>query len=257
MSATRSDSSAYRPDLGGQVALVTGAGRGLGEACALALADCGATVLAMSRTEAELDTLVGTIEASGGTARALPCDVTDSAAVRDAIESAGQIDILVNNAGINRPQPFVEVDEQSLDLMLDLNVRAAFIVAQAVARCMLSQGSGSIIHMSSQMGRVGAENRTVYCATKHAIEGLTKAMAVELAPAKVRVNAVAPTFIETPLTRPFFEDPTFTDWVMSRIPMGELGLVEDVVAAVLYLASPGARLVTGQSIAVDGGWTAR
>ena len=257
MSTTESIPDHYRPDLRGQVALVTGAGRGLGEACARGLAQCGATVLAMSRTESELDRLVADIEAGGGQATPLPCDVTDSRAVRATLRKLEGVDILVNNAGMNRPQAFVDVDDQTLDAMLDLNVRAAFVVAQEVARLMLPVGAGTIIHMSSQMGRVGAENRTVYCATKHAIEGLTKAMAVELAPANIRVNAVAPTFIETPLTRPFFEDPKFCDWVMDRIPMGRLGEMEDVVAAVLYLASPGSRLVTGQSIAVDGGWTAR
>ncbi len=247
----------YRPDLQGLTALVTGAGRGLGEACATGLAESGARVIALSRTENELSALVERIAGSNGRAEGVVCDVTDSVAIGKVFARLPRLDILVNNAGMNKPQPFVDVDEDTLDAMLELNVRAAFVVAQAAARLMLRQGSGSIIHMSSQMGRVGAENRTVYCATKHAIEGLTKAMAVELAPSKVRVNAVAPTFVETPLTRPFFADPAFKEWVMNRIPMGELGEMEDVVAAVLYLASPGARLVTGQSIAVDGGWTAR
>ena len=249
--------AAYRPNLTGLTALVTGAGRGLGEACAIGLAASGARIIALSRTETELGALVERIESAGGQAEGEVCDVTDSAATRNLFAKIPHLDILVNNAGMNKPQALVDVDDDTLDAMLNLNVRAAFVVAQAAARLMLRQGSGSIIHMSSQMGRVGAENRTVYCATKHAIEGLTKAMAVELAPSKIRVNAVAPTFVETPLTRPFFVDPAFRQWVMDRIPMGELGELEDVVAAVLYLASPGARLVTGQSIAVDGGWTAR
>ena len=165
--------------------------------------------------------------------------------------------MLVNNVGTNTPQAFVDVDLDVLDAMLALNVRTAFVVAQAAARIMVSQGSGSIIHMSSQMGHVGAPLRTVYCMSKHALEGLTKAMAVELAPAGVRVNSVAPTFIETPLTRPMLDNPEFRKDVLSRIPLDRLGQVEEVAAAVVFLASPAASLVTGDSLKVDGGWTAR
>ena len=184
-------------------------------------------------------------------------DVTDSAAVRRAVADLGALDILVNNAGLNRPQPFLEVDEDTLDRLLTLNVRAAFLVAQASARRMVAQGEGVIINMSSQMGHVGSErDRTVYVMTKHAIEGLTKAMAVELAPKGVRVVSIAPTFIDTPLVRPFFDDPTFRKWVLDHIPLGRLGTVEEVASAVVFLASPAAALVTGSSLLVDGGWTA-
>jgi NAD(P)-dependent dehydrogenase (short-subunit alcohol dehydrogenase family) len=157
---------------------------------------------------------------------------------------------------VYKPQPFTEVERETLDLILNLNVRSAFLVAQAAARVMVKQGSGSIINMGSQMGHVGAKNRTVYCMTKHAIEGLTKAMAVELAVLDIRVNSVAPTFIETPLTKPMFENPEFHQDVISRIPMGHIGQVDDVANAVLFLASPAANMVTGDSLKVDGGWTA-
>ncbi len=209
-------------------------------------------MIAVARTRADLDSLA---EGLPGAIQPWEADVTD-AAFLDRIAGLQQLDVLVNNVGTNKPQPFIEVEAAALDLMLDLNVRSAFLVAQAAARVMVAQGSGSIIHMGSQMGHVGAPNRTVYCMTKHAIEGLTKAMAVELAPMGVRVNAVAPTFIETPLTRPMFENPDFRQDVLGRIPMGQIGQVEDVANAVLFLASPASALVTGDSLKVDGGWTA-
>ena len=243
--------------LDGKIALVTGAGRGIGRAVALALAAAGAETVLVSRTQSQLESAVAQIAEAGGRARAVPIDVTDSAAVRGFVGGLERLDILVNNAGGNRPQPFLEVDEASLDHLLNLNVRAAFVVAQAAARLMVAKGGGVIINMSSQMGHVGTErDRTVYVMTKHAVEGLTKAMAVELAPKGVRVVAVAPTFIDTPLVRPFFADPTFRDWVLSHIPLGRLGTVEEVAAVVRFLASPAAALVTGSSLLADGGWTA-
>ncbi len=248
--------------LDGKAALVTGAGRGIGRAVALALAAAGAELVLVSRTASELETVAGEIAHAGGRARSLPLDVTDSAAVRHAFAGLGGLDILVNNAGLNRPQPFLQVDEDTLDRLLDLNVRAAFLVAQAAARLMVAPTGtpargGVIINMSSQMGHVGSErDRTVYVMTKHAIEGLTKAMAVELAPHGVRVVSIAPTFIDTPLVRPFFADPTFRQWVLGRIPLGRLGTVEEVASAVVFLASPAAALVTGSSLLADGGWTA-
>jgi len=167
------------------------------------------------------------------------------------------LDILVNNAGFNRPQPFLEVDEETLDRMLALNVRAAFLVAQAAARAMVAGGGGVVVNMTSQMGHVGSErDRSVYVMTKHAIEGLTKAMAVELAPQGVRVVSIAPTFVMTPLTAPFFADPAFKKWALDRIPLGRLGTVDEVANAVVFLCSPAASLVTGSSLLADGGWTA-
>ena len=236
----------------GHVALVTGAGRGLGRACALALSGAGARVIAVSRTANELASLAG--EAPG------PVDPWVEDVLGDAllarIEALDRLDVLVNNAGTNQPQPFLEVTDEALDGMLHLNVRAVFRVARSAARVMMKRGSGSIVNMSSQMGHVGSPGRTVYCMTKHGIEGLTKAMAVELGPHGIRVNTVSPTFIETPLTRPFLEDPKFAEFVMGMIPMKRLGTVDEVAAAVLYLASPASCIVTGTSLRVDGGWTA-
>lgn len=240
--------------LEGQVALVTGAGKGIGRGCAEALASRGAKVIAVARTDADLDELAGQ---SSGRIEPWSLDVT-SDEILERIDGIDGLSILVNNAGGNRPQPFLDVDEESLDLVLDLNVRAAFRVSQAAARVMQRQSTqGSIVQMSSQMGHVGSPERSVYCMTKHAIEGLTKAMAVELAPLGIRVNAVAPTFVETPLTQPMLDDPSFRNFVMDRIPMRKLASIDDVVAAVLYLVSPGAGMVTGHSLVVDGGWTAQ
>ena len=240
--------------LDGQVAVVTGAGRGIGRGCAEALAAAGARVIAVARSREDLAEVAGH---GSGRIEAWADDVcSDDFPAR--VESVEGLSILVNNAGGNRPQPFDQVDAESLDAVIDLNVRAAFRVAQAAVRAMLAQGvAGTIVNMSSQMGHVGSPNRSVYCMTKHAIEGLTKAMAVELAPRGIRVNAIAPTFIETPMTRPMLDDPDFKAFVLDMIPLGEVGRVEDVVEALLYLVSPGARMVTGHSLRVDGGWTAR
>ena len=239
--------------LDGQVALVTGAGRGIGRACAEGLANAGARVIAAARTEEDLAELANH---ASGRIEAWVADVTDDTFIA-RIASIDGLSILVNNAGGNRPQAFIDVDVASLDFVIDLNVRAAFRVAQAAAKVMLEQGTrGSIVNMSSQMGHVGSPKRTVYCMTKHAIEGLTKAMAVELGADGIRVNSVAPTFVETPLTRPMLENPEFREFVFGMIPMKKLATVDDVVAAVLYLVSPGAGSVTGHSLRVDGGWTA-
>ncbi len=237
---------------------MTGAGRGIGRGCAIALAEAGADVVLMARSRSELEEAACEIRATGQNVQSIVCDVTDLRQVEEAVDFLEQIDILVNNAGTNVPEPFLEVSEENLDKMLAVNVKGVFLVAQAAARRMVERGdSGSVINISSQMGHVGASRRTVYCATKHAVEGLTKAMAVELAPHDVRVNSVAPTFIETPMTKPFLEDQTFKEDTLSRIPLGRLGRVEDVTGAVVFLASPAARLITGASLLVDGGWTAQ
>lgn len=233
-------------------ALVTGAGRGIGRACAEGLADAGARVLAVARSEQDLAELA---THTSGRIETLSADVT-SEEFLDHIAGLGDLSVLVNNAGGNRPQAFIDVDRESLDFILDLNVRAAFRVAQAAAKVMLKAGTaGSIINMSSQMGHVGSPQRTVYCMTKHAIEGLTKAMAVELAPSGIRVNSVAPTFVETPLTKPMLDDPEFREFVFGMIPLQKLASYVDIVGAVLYLVS--AEMVTGHSLRVDGGWTAQ
>ena len=238
--------------IAGRVALVTGAGRGLGRACALALSGAGAKVIGVSRTEDELASLA---DGAPGPVEVWVEDATGDALL-GRIEALDRLDVLVNNAGTNRPQPFLEVTDEALDGMLNLNVRAAFRIARSAARVMTRRGGGSIVNMSSQMGHVGSPRRAVYCMTKHGIEGLTKAMAVELGPHGIRVNTVSPTFIETPLTRPFLEDPKFAEFVMGMIAMKRLGTVDEVAAAVLYLASPASGIVTGTSLRVDGGWTA-
>jgi NAD(P)-dependent dehydrogenase (short-subunit alcohol dehydrogenase family) len=243
--------------LDGRRALVTGAGRGIGLACAAALGQAGAHVVLAARTAGEIQAASVQLRDEGGSADALVLDVTDLAAVRSAIGAQPPFDVLVNNAGANRPAQYLDVTEQDYDAITNLNQRAAFFVAQAVARRMVEAGKGgSIIHISSQMGHVGGALRTVYCMSKHGIEGLTKAMAIDLAPHGIRVNSIGPTFIDTPLTRPFWNDRAFHDDVVRRIKLGRLGTVEDLMGAVVFLASDAAALVTGTSLVVDGGWTA-
>ena len=240
--------------LDGRTTLVTGAGKGLGRACALALAAAGAHVIAVARTGADLTTLAAE---AAGSVEVWTADATEPAFLA-RVEALPRLDVLVNNVGANKPEPFTAVTVETLDRLLSLNVRAAFLVAQAAVRAMLRAGSGgSVIHMTSQMGHVGSPNRTVYCMTKHALEGLSKAMAVELAPQGVRVNCVAPTFIETPMTAPMLADPQFRRFVLDRIPLGRTGSAEEVAAAVVFLASPASSLITGTSLLVDGGWTAQ
>jgi NAD(P)-dependent dehydrogenase (short-subunit alcohol dehydrogenase family) len=243
--------------LEGQRALVTGASRGIGLACAAALAQAGAQVTLAARSIEELEAAAGAIRAHGGVADALRLDVMDLACVRAVISQAEPFDILVNNAGGNRPKSFVEVTEEDFDAVIDLNLKAAFFIAQVVAARMLEAGvKGSIIHISSQMGHVAGARRSLYCASKWAIEGLNKAMALDLAPHGIRSNTIAPTFIETPMTRPFLEDKAFAASVMSKIKLGRIGQVEDLMGAVVFLASAASALMTGSSLVVDGGWTA-
>ncbi len=243
--------------LDGKRALVTGAGRGLGVACAAALAQAGAHVTLMARTRTEIEAVAAALSDAGGQAATLVADVCDVTAVQAAIAGAAPFDILVNNAGTNRPKPFLEVSTDDFDAVMSVNVRAAFFVAQAVARSLADAGRpGSIIHMSSQMGHVGGARRTIYCASKHAMEGLSKAMAVEFGPIGIRVNTICPTFIDTPLTRPFFQDDAFRTDVLSKIKLGRIGQPEDLMGAVLFLASDASALMTGSALVVDGGWTA-
>jgi NAD(P)-dependent dehydrogenase (short-subunit alcohol dehydrogenase family) len=243
--------------LDGKTAVVTGAGRGLGLGCAQALAEAGANTVLVSRTAAELEEACASIQAVGGKAEPLVCDVTDAAQVAEKIGGLSRIDVLVNNAGTNIPEPFLDVSEEHLDRVIDLNVKAMFFVSQAAARRMTEHGGGAIINMSSQMGHVGSPNRTAYCLTKHAVEGMTKAMAVELAPQKIRVNSLSPTFIRTPMTETFFTNEEFLNWTLDQIPLGRIGDIEDIMGAIVFLASPAAALITGTSLLVDGGWTAK
>lgn len=241
--------------LEGRRALVTGAGRGLGAACAAALADAGAAVTLVARSGDEIAEVAAALRARGGRAETLVLDVTDLAAVEATLTEP--FDILVNNAGTNRPGPFVAVTAEDYDAVLGLNMRASFFVTQAVVKALVAAGRpGSIINMSSQMGHVGAAQRSIYCASKHAVEGFTKALAVELGPHGIRVNSICPTFIETPLTQPYFEDAAFRAQTLGKIKLGRLGQPEDIMGAVLLLASDASSLMTGSSLLIDGGWTA-
>ena len=237
--------------LSGKTALVTGASKGLGRAISLALHDAGAYVIAAARASDDLDSLG---DAMGGNGTTWAVDATSDEFLAK-IEALQSLDILVNNIGTNRPQPFIDVSDENLDAMIAMNIRATFRIARSGAQRMRS--GGSIVNITSQMGHVGSPGRTVYCMTKHAIEGLTKAMAVELAAQAIRVNAVAPTFIETPMTKPMLDDPQFAEFVKRMIPLGHIGQPEDVAEAVLYLCGDGAKMVTGHSLLVDGGWTAQ
>jgi NAD(P)-dependent dehydrogenase (short-subunit alcohol dehydrogenase family) len=252
--------SADRWSLDGRVALVTGGGRGLGLGCAHALADAGATVLLAARTAAELEAAAKEIVAAGGAAETQVADVTDEeqvAAMVAAAEALGDFRVCVNCAGTNRPGPARDYPVSDWDDLFAVNVRATFLVCRAVGDSLLRRGvPGSIVNMSSQMGVVGYPGRSAYCATKHAVEGLTKALGVEWAPHGVRVNAVAPTFVETPMTRPMLADPDFRAEMERRIPAGETATVQQVADAVRYLACDASGSVNGAILRVDGGWTA-
>lgn len=240
--------------LDGKRALVTGAGRGIGLAAAKALADAGAEVTLAARTASEIEAAAAAI---GFGARAVVLDVSDLVAVSAFFAATEPFEVLVNNAGTNRPKPMWEVSEADYDAVLDLNLKSAFFVAQACARRMIdARAHGSIIHMGSQMGHVGSPNRSLYCASKWALEGMNKAFALDLAPFGIRSNTIAPTFVETPMTSPMFEDDAFKSSVLAKIKLGRIGRVEDLMGSVVFLASEASCLMTGTSIIVDGGWTA-
>ncbi|MCA0847958.1 SDR family NAD(P)-dependent oxidoreductase [Salipiger thiooxidans] len=243
--------------LEGRRALVTGAGRGIGRGIALALAGHGAEVTLCARSADEIGAVADEIAAAGGKADALVLDVTDSAAFAREIAARPPYHVFVNNAGTNRPNLLADLTPDDYDLILGLNLRAAIFAVQAVAGRMTETGTGgSIINMSSQMGHVGAAKRSLYCASKWALEGFTKSVAIELGPQGIRVNTVCPTFIETPLTKPYFEDPAFATEVLGKIKLGRVGQVQDVVGAAVFLASDASSMTTGSAIMVDGGWTA-
>ncbi|WP_333827183.1 SDR family NAD(P)-dependent oxidoreductase [Pararhodobacter sp.] len=243
--------------LAGRRALITGAGRGIGRAIADVYAQAGAEVWLCARSADEIDAAVTELRGAGHKAHALVGDVTDVPGFAAAVAALPGLEIFVNNAGANRPKPQLEVTEDDFDAIAGLNLRAAFFALQAVSRKMIEGGrGGSIINMSSQLGHIGAAHRTLYCATKWGIEGLTKAVSIELAPHGIRVNTICPTFVETPLTQPYFEDPAFLDHCLSRIRLGRLGQVGDITGAALYLASEASSLMTGSAMMLDGGWTA-
>ncbi len=234
-----------------KVVLVTGGGRGLGAACVAAFHEAGAEVIAVARTSSQL----AEVSAACPGIETWEADITQDAFF-ERVRGLARLDVLVNNAGYNQPEPMLEVQTDTLDGMLNLNVRSLYLASQAALTVMKASG-GAIVNMSSQMGHVGSPSRTVYCMTKHAVEGLTKAMAVEVAPLGVRVNSVAPTFVDTELTRPMLQKPEFAEFVHRMIPMGKLGQMADVVNAVLFLSSAASGMTTGHSLLVDGGWTAQ
>ena len=255
MPITLPTSPSFRLD--GRRALVSGAGRGIGLAAATALAAAGAAVTLLSRTASEIEAAAEAIRAAGGAADTRGLEIADVAGVRAAIEARPAYHAFVNNAGSARHAQFLDVAEADFDAVLALNLRGCFFAAQAVARRMAAEGvRGSIINISSQMGHVGGPNRSVYCASKFAMEGWTKVMAIELAPLGIRANTIGPTFIETPLTRPFFEKPEFRAWVLSKLKLGRVGQVEELMGPVIFLASDASSLMTGSALLVDGGWTA-
>ena len=236
---------------------MTGAGRGIGLAAAVALADAGAAVTLAARTSSEIEAAAAAITERGGTANTVVLDITDLDAVDEVVAAAPAFDVLVNNAGTNRPAEFLDVTQQDFDAVFEINVRAAFFTAQSAARKMKAAGiKGSIINVSSQMGHVAGPLRTVYCASKFALEGMSKTMALELAPIGIRVNTLCPTFVRTPLADKMLADPDFAAFVLGNIKLGRIGEVEDLMGAFVYLASDASSLMTGTHMLIDGGWTA-
>ena len=246
-------------NLKNKYALVTGAGKGLGKACSIALAEAGAIVIALSRTQSDLNKLEKTIKRIKGRIIKINCDVMNYDDLKTKLGKIKIIDILVNNAGTNFPEPFEKIKQSSMNYLVDLNLKAAFNVAQLVVKKMLKnkKRGGSIINMSSQLGHVGMIGRNIYSMTKFGIEGLTKGMGVELANKNIRVNTVAPTFVETPMVKRFFKNKKFKKLVIENIPMGKVAKESDVATAVCFLASDAAAMITGTSILIDGGWTAK
>ena len=243
--------------LDGKRALVTGASRGIGLGAAAALADAGAQVTLVARRATELEAVRDAIRATGAQATALPLDITDIAATEAAIAAHGPFDVLVNSAGLARHAPALDTTPQDYDAVTALNVRAAYFLTRATARGLIAAGKpGSLINVSSQMGHVGGPDRAVYCATKHALEGMTRAMALEWAPHGIRVNTLCPTFIRTPLGEQTLQDPAKRAWILSKIKLGRVGEIEDLMGPVVFLASDASALMTGTHLIVDGGWTA-
>jgi len=241
----------------GQRALVTGGSRGIGFFAALALAQAGAKVTLAARSKDTLDSAAQELHKVGFECEILQLDVTDPHAVDESLGAREPFQILVNNAGMNRPKHLVDVKNEDIDAVFDLNIKAAFYVTRKVTQQLLAAKlPGSIINISSQMGLVGSPRRTLYCASKHALEGMTKALAWELGAANIRVNTICPTFIETDMTAPMFEDKTFRSWVIDKIALGRLGQPDEIMGSIVFLASPASSLITGSALVLDGGWTA-
>ncbi|NCW85458.1 MAG: SDR family oxidoreductase [Oxalobacteraceae bacterium] len=242
----------------GKHALVVGAGRGLGAASAVALAEAGARVTLASRSINELEHVASYIVQHGGVANYLKLDATQAEDVKACIQSLGPIDVLVNSAGTNRPLKIDEVTQRDIDTLFDINLKAAIYLAREVSISMRKHAiRGSMITLSSQMGHVGGPRRTLYCASKHALEGMTKALAWELGPEGIRINTLCPTFFRTPLTEPMLADPGFSDFVIKRIALGRIGELQDLMGPIVFLASEASSMITGTALMVDGGWTAQ
>lgn len=241
--------------LDGKRALVAGASSGIGQACAVAMAQAGAHVTFAARRADKLSEVVEEVRAQGLAADTLALDITDLAAVR-SVFAEQSFDIVLNSAGLARHSAALETQESDFDAVVDINVKAAYFLAQQAAQAMKGIGGGSIIQISSQMAHVGGIDRAVYCGTKHAVEGINKAMAIEFGPMNIRVNSICPTFILTPLTKPTFDDPQKRAWIDDKIKLPRVGQVEDIMGAAVFLASDAAGMITGTSILVDGGWTA-
>ena len=243
--------------LDNKTALITGASSGIGLGCAVALAEAGAHVVVSARSSDKLNAVVDTIKAKGLSAEAMVMDVADTNLVQEIIDSKGPFDILVNSAGLGRHSPSKDTSIEDFDAVMNVNLRGAYFVTQAVANGLIkAKKPGSLINISSQMGHVGGIDRAVYSASKHAVEGFTKAMAIEWGPYQIRVNTICPTFIRTPLTQSTFDNPDRKEWIESKIKIGRIGEVEDIMGAVVFLASDASSMVTGSALMVDGGWTA-
>ena len=249
-------------DLKNKNALVTGAGKGLGKACAIALAEAGANVILISRTQSDLDKVSKIIKKTKGSSKSFVCDVTDTSTFKVILSKINKLDILVNNAGNNRPEHFTKVKRENMEYLTNLNMKAVFNVAQLCSQKMVKfkyrkKIGGSIIHMSSQLGKVGCEGRNVYNMNKFGVEGLARGMACELAKYNIRVNTVCPTFVETPMVKKFFKNKKFKNKILKNIPLGRVAKESDVATAVAFLAADTSAMITGTSLVVDGGWTAQ
>jgi NAD(P)-dependent dehydrogenase (short-subunit alcohol dehydrogenase family) len=249
-------------NLKNKTALVTGAGKGLGKACAIALAEAGAKVILISRTKSDLDKIDKIIKKTKGTSKSFVCDVTDLNTFKNVLKKINKLDILVNNAGNNRPEHFTKVKRENMEYLTNLNMKAVFNIAQLCSQKMIefknrNKIGGSIIHMSSQLGKVGCEGRNVYNMNKFGVEGVARGMACELAKYNIRVNTVCPTFVETPMVKKFFKNKRFKAKVLKNIPLGRVAKESDVATAVAFLAADSSEMITGTSLIVDGGWTAQ
>ena len=251
-----------KSEVTGKTALVTGAGKGIGKATAIALAEAGADLIILSRTKSDLEKVKKKIIKIKRKCLIYDCDISNFEELKLVFNQITKLDILVNNAGTNRPEQFTKIKKEDMDYVVDLNIKAAFHVAQMAAKVMLKSKNrksigGSIINISSQLGKVGAPNRSIYNMTKFGIEGLTRGMALDLAKNNIRVNTVCPTFVETPMVKKFFKDKKFKKEMISNIPLGRLATESDIATAIVYLASNASSMITGSSLMIDGGWTTK